>query len=162
MNDKTKTPLSPPRVVKGDAMLIFGMSERCAVAGSPTIPALWSRFVPHLGHIEGQIGGVAYGAIYNTDDSSAYDYLCGVPVREFPSHPAEFTRLRISPQTYAVFDHRDHISSLLNTFKAIWEYGLADAGYQAADGPTLERYDEKFNGHTGLGGLEIWVPVKTI
>jgi len=36
--------------------------------------------------------------------------------------------------------------------------GLADAGCQAADGPAFERYDEQFDGRTGLGGLEIWVP----
>jgi AraC family transcriptional regulator len=29
-----------------------------------------------------------------------------------------------------------------------------------ADAPNFERYDEKFDGATGNGGLEIWVPVK--
>jgi predicted transcriptional regulator YdeE len=33
------------------------------------------------------------------------------------------------------------------------------SGYQAADAPGLERYDEKFNPETGLGGFEIWIPV---
>lgn len=160
MNEATKTPLAPPRLVKGEAMLMFGLSERCPTAGSPTIPALWNRFGPHIGHIDGQIGSVAYGVVYNTDDSTAYDYLCAVEVREFPSRPADFTRLRIPPQTYAVFEHREHISSILSTFKAIWERGLAESGYRAADGPTIERYDEKFNPQTGFGGLEIWVPVK--
>ena len=81
-------------------------------------------------------------------------------VSEFPAHPAEFTRLRIPPQIYAVFPHAGHVSSIVTTIKAIWNYGLAEAGYQAADGPVFERYDERFDGRTGLGGLEIWVPVK--
>ncbi len=81
-------------------------------------------------------------------------------VNEFPAHPQEFRRLRIPAQSYAVFEHRDHISAIAGTWKAIWEHRPADSGLQALDGPALERYDEKFDGRTGLGGLEIWIPVK--
>ena len=38
---------------------------------------------------------------------------------------------------------------------------VSDAGFQAADGPAFERYDEKFDGRTGLGGYELRVPIKT-
>ena len=31
---------------------------------------------------------------------------------------------------------------------------------KAADAPSFERYDEKFDPSTGNGGLEIWVPVR--
>jgi AraC family transcriptional regulator len=161
MDQQANTPLAPPRMVKADAMLIFGLARRCLAVGDPGIPSQWNSFLPHLGHIEHQIGNVAYGVIYNADDSGGYDYMCGVAVREFPNTPAEFTRLRIPPQTYAVYAHRDHIAAIAGTWKAIWERGLADAGLQAADGPALECYDERFDGRTGLGGLEIWVPVKT-
>src|SRR3984957_4575241 len=154
--EMNKTTLTPPRVVKGDAMLIFGLAARCPMLANPAIPAQWSTFAPHIGHIDGQIGNFAYGVIYNSDDSGTYDYLCGVEVRAFPSHPSEFTRLRIPPQTYAVFENRDHVSSIASTMKAIWEHGLVDAGFKAADGPALERYDERFNGRTGQGGFEIW------
>ncbi len=155
-----KTTLASPRLVKSDAMLLFGLAARCPVAGNPAIASQWNSFAPYLGQIDGQIGNVAYGAIYNSDDSASYDYLCGVAVRTFPSHPAEFTRLRIPPQTYAVFEHREHVSTIVSTWKAIWEYGLLDAGLQASDGPAFERYDERFDGRTGQGGFEIWVPVK--
>jgi AraC family transcriptional regulator len=68
--------------------------------------------------------------------------------------------LRIPPQTYAVFEHRDHISAIATTWKAIWNQALPDSAYKAADGPAFERYPEQFDGRTGLGGLEIWIPVK--
>jgi len=158
MNESSRTSLAAPRLVKSDALLIFGLAQRCPRVGDPGIPAQWNRFLPHLGHIQGQIGNVAYGVIYNADDSGNYDYLCGVAVNEFPSQPPEFTRLRIPPQTYAVFDHRGHVAEIASTWKAIWEHGLA--GLQASDGPAFERYDERFDGRTGLGGLEIRVPVK--
>jgi AraC family transcriptional regulator len=150
---------APPRVVRSDALLIFGLGERY-VKTSAGIPSQWDRFVPYLGTIPGQIGNVTYGVICNTDEAGSVDYICGVQVREFPDHPKEFTRLRIPPQTYAVFEHRDHVSSMQSTWQAIWNEGLSSAGLEATDGTAFERYDERFDGRTGLGGFEIWVPIK--
>jgi hypothetical protein len=84
------------------------------------MPSQWDRFLPPLGHIPGQIGKVAYGVISNSDEAGSYEYICGVEVSEFPCHPPEFTRLRIPPQPHAVFEHRDHISAIGATWKAIW------------------------------------------
>jgi AraC family transcriptional regulator len=158
MHETVSTPVASPRLVASEELLIFGPSQRCERVGDAAIPSLWSKFVPYLGQIQGQIGRTAYGVIYNSADSDNYDYLCGVAVTAFPPHPAEFTRLRIPAQTYAVFEHRDHISAIAGTFKSIWDRGLT--GLQAVDAPTLEVYGEQFDGRTGLGGLEIWVPVK--
>jgi AraC family transcriptional regulator len=158
MDQSSSPSLAAPRLIQSGALLLFGLAQRCPGVGDPAIPALWNRFLPHLGHVQGQVGNVAYGAIYNADDSGNYDYICGVAVSEFPVHPAEFTRLRIPPQNYAVFEHRGHVSDIASTWKAIWEQGLA--GLQASDGPAFERYGEQFDGRTGLGGVEIWVPVK--
>jgi len=95
--------------------------------------------------------------IYNSDESGSYDYICGVAAREFRARPLEFTRLRIPPQSYAVFEHADHVSAIASAWKAIWERGLV--GFQALDGPAFERYGEQFDGRTGLSGVEIWIPV---
>ena len=160
MSQTTSTPaITPSRTVQSDALLIFGLGQRHHRTNAG-IPSQWDRFMPHIGHIDGQIGSVTYGVIHNADDSGSVDYICGVQVREFPDHPAEFTRLRIPPQTYAVFEHRDHVSAVNATWQAIWNHALSDAGYKATDGPAFERYDERFDPRTGLGGLEIWVPIK--
>ena len=151
--------IAPPRVVRSDALLIFGLGERY-VKSNAGIPSQWDRFVPYLGTIPGQIGNVTYGVLCNTDEAGSVDYICGVQVREFPDHPAGFTRLRIPPQTYAVFEHREHVSSMQSTWQAIWNDGLSSAGHEATDGPAFERYGERFDGRTGLGGFEIWVPIK--
>lgn len=158
MHLPSSTPLAAPRIVASDALLIFGLSMHCERAGDPGIPPLWSRFGPYIGNIDGQIGHTAYGVIYNSEEAGKFDYLCGVAVSAFPSHPVEFTRRRIPAQTYAVFEHRDHISAIRATFKAIWEQGLS--GFEAIDAPWLEVYGEHFDARTGLGGVEIWVPVK--
>ena len=72
--DKTlNTTLAPPRIEKRDAMLIFGLSEHYGQSKAG-IPSQWSKFVPHLGHIPGQIGSASYGVISNADESGACDY----------------------------------------------------------------------------------------
>jgi AraC family transcriptional regulator len=161
MSQTTSTPaIAPSRTVRGDALLIFGLGQRYHRSNAG-IPSQWDRFMLHIGHIDGQVGNVTYGVICNTDDTGSIDYITGVQVREFPDHPAEFTRLRIPPQTYAVFEHRDHVSGVSATWHAIWNHALSDAGYEATDGPAFERYDERFDPRTGLGGFEIWVPIKS-
>lgn len=153
------TQLGPPRIESRGGMLLFGLSKPCPAAGDPDIPGLWARFGPCIGNVDAQVGRVAYGVIYGSDQAGRYDYLCGVEVRAFPPQPAEFTRLRIPAQSYAVFAHREHVASIAQTWGAIWERGLSDAGYTAAEGPAFERYGEEFDGATGLGGFEIWVPI---
>lgn len=159
MDHKKTAVLAPPRVTRSGALLIVGIGERY-VRSNAGIPSQWDRFVPYLGTIPGQIGNVTYGVICNTDEAGSIDYICGVQVGEFPDQPKEFTRLRIPPQTYAVFEHRDHVSAINSTWQAIWNDGLSSAGHEATDGPAFERYDERFDGRTGLGGFEIWVPIK--
>lgn len=152
-------PLQPVRIEQKDAILIFGLSQRHAASNSG-IPAQWGRFVPYLGTIRNQTGGSTYGVVCNTDGESAgCDYICGVEVTSFPDEPADFTRLRIPPQTYAVFEHKGHVSGVGATWASIWNHALPEAGLQAADGPSFERYGARFDGRTGLGGFEIWIPV---
>jgi AraC family transcriptional regulator len=160
MNNPTITPIAPPRTVRGKELMIFGISERYQMPNIAGIPSQWSRFGPYLGRIPGQVGHITYGVVWNADEDGGFDYTCAVEVTEFPEHPKEFSRVRIRERTYAVFEHKDHISSIKSTFEYIWNHGLSNAGVQPADAPTLEVYGEQFNGRTGLGGLEIWVPIQ--
>jgi DNA-binding response OmpR family regulator len=73
-----------------EAMVLYIRNEVILPAVGPH----GDRFVPYLGTIPGQIGNVTYGVICNTDEAGSIDYICGVQVREFPSQPAEFARLR--------------------------------------------------------------------
>jgi AraC family transcriptional regulator len=87
-------------------------------------------------------------------------YVTGVEVSEFPSEPANYTRLRLPPHSYAVFEHTGHISGVQASWNNVWQHGLRQAGLQAADGACFELYGERFDGKTGNGGLELWVPVR--
>lgn len=116
--------------------------------------------MPHIGHIPQQIGRTAYGVNFNGDESGDFDYLCGVEVREFGSQPPSVQRLRIGAQRYAVFAHAEHVSTIRRTHHTIWTSWLPAAGLFVVDAPFFERYGENFDGATGRGGVEIWLPVE--
>jgi AraC family transcriptional regulator len=154
------TQLAAPRFEDHGPMLVVGLMERYTQATRAGIPAQWQRFIPHIGHVPGQSNADAYGVCYNTDDEANMDYLCGVEVRNFANVPKDLERLRIASHHYAVFEHREHISSLQETYKTIFGQWLPASGYEMADAPLFERYPPSFDGRTGAGGLEVWVPVE--
>ncbi|MFN7921695.1 MAG: GyrI-like domain-containing protein [Bryobacteraceae bacterium] len=159
MNRSTTVSLTAPRIVASEPKLIFGLSQPCPAAGDPAIPSLWKRFAPYIGAISGRVGNNAYGVIHNTSETGRFDYTAGVEVRTFPAQPGDFAQLRIPAQTYAVFEHQEHVSTVGAAWRAIWEHALSDAGFEAADGPAFELYGARFDPATGNGGLELWVPI---
>jgi AraC family transcriptional regulator len=153
--------LEPPRFEQGKPMLIAGISARYHCEQRGGIPSQWQRFLEYFGHIPDQFDQVAYGIVYNTDDAGNMEYMCGTQVRDFAQTPAELARLRIPPQRYAIFKHRDHVSTISGTFAAIWTRWLPESGHEVADAPTLEVYGPEFDPHSGHGGLEVWLPIKS-
>lgn len=152
--------LEPPRFHDGRALLIVGLGERYSAESSAAIPSLWQRFAPFIGNIPGQIGGVTYGVCCNAGEDGNFDYIAGVEVANFDALPAELTRIRLPEQRYAVFSQREHISVIRRTINTIWNKWLPESGFQAADAASFERYGEAFDPRTGVGGFEIWIPIK--
>jgi AraC family transcriptional regulator len=103
---------------------------------------------------------VAYGVCCNGDDAGNFDYIAGVEVSDYSDLPREFSKVRIPEQRYAVFNHREHVSTIRRTINTIWNHWLPASGLKIADAPNFERYDENFDSATGNGGFEIWVPVR--
>ena len=153
--------LTPPRFVTAKPLLVAGLGERITHENSGAgIPNQWQRFHQAVSGFPGRIGPVAYGVCCNGDDAGNFDYIAGVEVIDFSDLPREFSRVRIPEQRYAVFTHGDHISAVRRTVNTIWNHWLPASGLKAADAPSFERYDEKFDSATGNGGFEIWIPVR--
>lgn len=157
---KTALSLEPPRFVDGKPLLIAGLAERCTEESVAAIPAQWQRFVPHLGRIKGQVGNVTYGVCCNGDDAGNYDYVCGVEVSDFAGIARDWARVRVPAQRYVVFHHGGHVSGLRETWVAIWTQWLPQSGVEVVDAPFFERYGDEFDGVSGNGGCEVWVPAK--
>ncbi len=152
--------LEAPRIEDGQALLIAGLGERYTFETNEGIPAQWQRFGPSIGSIPGQVGWTCYGVCCNGDDAGNFEYICGVEVRDFSAIPAELARIRIPACRYAVFTHRGHISAIRSTVYTIWNKALPEAGLETACAPDFERYDGRFDAGTGLGEVEIWIPIK--
>lgn len=151
---------SPHHIVTGRAFRVAGLSKHYAANETAAIPALWQQFSPWLGRIEAQTGDphITYGVCYNQRHDSL-DYLCAVEVRDGGELPPEFSSLHIAAQTYAVFPHSAHVSAIRNTWNMIWDRWLPESGLKVLPAPFFEKYGPLFNGMTGEGGLEIWIPI---
>jgi AraC family transcriptional regulator len=152
--------LVPPRFVAGAPLLIVGLAQRHSFGNTQAIAAQWQRFMPAYGEIPDKAAPIPLGVVTNMDEDGNFDYVCGVEVARFSGAPRGFVQLRIPAQSYAVFQHREHIAKLGATYAAIWNHWLPEHDRRAAEGASLERHLESFDPRTGLGGVEIWIPVE--
>lgn len=151
--------LEQPKFEQRGEILIAGLNETYTFETRTNIPAQWNLLMPLAERIPAQRGNAFYGVCWNFQPECGFDYLAGVEVEATKTLPAEFTHLRLTPQTYAVFVHREHVSRLPETLDRIWIW-LRDNNREAAEAPSFECYTETFDSNTGLGGVEIWMPVK--
>jgi AraC family transcriptional regulator len=144
-------------------LLIAGLNEGYTFESRVNIPAQWDRFVPHIGKVPTQEGPACYGVSWNTEPDRGFDYLCGVEITDTTRLPSAFTHVRLAAQRYAVFTHREPVSSIAKTFDTIWTKWAPDAGLEIGNVPSFERYTEKPDPTTEMGGMEIeiWIPIIT-
>jgi len=155
-----------PRLEDGKPLLIAGLRKTYAPAAMRSISAQWQTFAPHIGKIPGQIGRTTYGVCWQSPDSANIEYLSGVEISTFAGVPDDFTVVSLPAAKYFVLPHQGHVSKLYETCEAISKW-LPESGHQsaaAADAETpafFERYSEEFNPQTGMGGMELWVPLQS-
>lgn len=160
------TKLEPPRFENGKPLLIAGLRKIYAPAAMRGIPAQWQTFAQYIGKIPGQVGRTAYGICWQAAESTNIEYLSGVEVSGFAGMPDDFTVASLAAAKYAVFPHRAHVSKLYETCDAISRW-LPESGHQSAasagaETPAFfERYSEEFDPQTGMGGMEVWVPLQS-
>jgi AraC family transcriptional regulator len=152
--------LGAPRFEHAKEIVIAGLNESYTFETRSKIPMQWERFVPKMGKAPGRIGQVSYGVCWNVSPGRGFEYLSGVEVKDATRLPAEFATVRLPAREYAIFMHRDHVSAIGNTIDKIWKDWVPQAGLNVASAPCFERYTEEFNPQTGMGGMEIWIPLE--
>lgn len=148
------------RFENGKELIIAGIKQSYMFASRASIPSQWARFSSYLGKVPGQVGKVAYGVCSNYSQDQGFDYLSGVEATGPAGMPAELFVLQLPAQRYAIFPHDEHVTSIPKTIDKIWKTWLPDSGLKVAESPCFERYSEKFDPQTGLGGMEIWIPIQ--
>jgi AraC family transcriptional regulator len=150
-----------PKLRRLNRLRIVGLSAPCSFDATVNIPAQWQRFVAeHLAAIQDQAERMPIGICRMPDDDGNFEYMCAVEVTAFGPRRKALTYLEIDPKTYAVFEHVDHVSTIFDTYNAIWNKALPALGRTAADSHVLEFHHDEFDPDTGLGGVSIWVPLK--
>ncbi|SDG51285.1 AraC family transcriptional regulator [Pelagibacterium luteolum] len=159
--DETAVALDEPRRETGDAMTIIGLARRYGYRDVGGIPAQWTAFQAFEGTL-GEDKGVWFGLCDAFDEAEGtFRYTCGVRAAAPHAVPPELEQIKVPAQTYLVFAHKSHISQLRHTMNEIWSRYLPSSPFEAdGSAPMFELYDEKFDPHTGLGGIEIWIPIK--
>lgn len=158
----TKINLPKPRFVDSAPLLIAGLREPLDENSAQTIPELWKKFVPFIGNIPHQINRAAVGLCIRADaGKNNFYYMAGCEVADFANLPKALSPFILPSQRYAVFAHDAHLSQIKETIDAVFDTWLPQANVQHANQSLhfLEYYGEDFNPHTGLGGMEIWLPI---
>ena len=89
-------------------------------------------FAPMIGKVPGQVSRVSYGVCYDASHTGQFEYLSGVEVMDASGLPAELATVRLPAREYAVFKHRDNVSSIASTIDKIWKDWVpqADSKYR--------------------------------
>src|SRR5882757_8027817 len=151
--------LEAPRFEDGKALLIAGLRRDYTPSTMNKIPDQWKSFMPHIGKVPGQIGRIAYGLCFLNRASNGISYLSGVQVSSSEGLPDELTWATVPAQKYAVFKHQGHVSTLWQTCDAIQNQWFPASGYEHAR--TTADAPDFFDPNTGMGGIEVWVPIKS-
>lgn len=124
------------------------------------IPAQWAAYntdglrVPSLSPQD--YYGIAFGF---SPETGAFDYLCGQEVAADTTLPTGFGRVTLPAGRWARFATRGHISTMQAAWGEVYNHWTGGPGCAPRPGPSVEYYPPTFNGMTGHGGYELWVPV---
>ncbi len=151
-----------PHIEKADALTIVGLSELCSFDSVTRIPGLWQRFMSqYYAAIPNKARDIPVGVSYAAGDEGGFQYVCGVEVTRVNNGKLkELMTLELPARSYAVFEHRDHVSKLTETYRKIWNEVLPAMGRPVADAPILERFNQGFDTRTGEGGVQLWIPLE--
>jgi AraC family transcriptional regulator len=151
-----------PTFQDGPELRFAGLSRRYTPETRIGIPQQWETFMRGAASVPGLKASTYYGVCWNSTPDCSFDYLTGVEVSTANPPPTEFQSLQLDARRYAVFAHKDHVSALPRTIDAIWSKWAPDCGLKIAhNAPCFERYTSEFNPQTGMGGMEIWVPLES-
>ena len=143
-------------------MLFAGIRRKHTFASmGKSIPSQWHDFLK-LGELREHIGTAAYGVICGGDPKTqTMEYMCAVEVESFDALPKDLGRMRVPAGVrYAVFLHGGNVATIQETWGQIFSVWLPSSAMQSAQTPDFEVYDERFDGATGEGGVEIWLGIK--
>ena len=159
LSARARPELAPPHLAEAGAIRAVGLLRRHGFDGVIGIPIQWQAFMAQYGDIPDRLETIPIGIVSPTDEDGRFEYACAAEVARFARVPDGLAHIELPPQRYAVFEHRTHVSTIFDTYAAIWDEALPQRGWRPADAPVIERHAPTFDPDSGEGGLSIWVPL---
>lgn len=102
-----------------------------------------------------------YGTIANVSETGeTFDYLCGQQVLAATHLPAGFQRFTLPAGSWARFATKGHISTMSAVWSEVINHWMTQPDYRPRKGASVEYYPPEFDGVTGNGGFEVWLPIE--
>lgn len=141
-------------------MQFVGLRRQYTGATNHLIPEQWQTFLPQISKVKNRIGDYTYGVIGGSDMAGNVDYMTAVEVTDFEAAPPDLSRMKLTPQRYAVFVHSKNISTLKQSWMSIFSEWIPASPYQVVETAEFERYRPDYDYTAGTGLIEIWIPVE--
>lgn len=136
------------------------------------IPALWEQYLGNKGYdkIPNQVhqeSMIELGMCTDFNlESGDFTYIIGTEVTSFDNAESDMVCRTFPEATYAVFTtpkvpHKDMVSSIHQTWNAIFSEWFPHSGYEHAGVVEFELYDERCHeDKSEFAQVEIWLPVQ--
>jgi AraC family transcriptional regulator len=152
--------LNRPTVETMPKRIIAGLSRRYSMETRTEIPAQWGQYNMEDITLPHSVPDCWYGVVYNFGQDSSFDYMSGMEVTKAGDLPNNRTSFTVPAGRFARFVSKAHISTMGQAWTEIYEDWLSQPEYKPRPGPSVEFYPLEFDGMTGDGGFELWVPVE--
>lgn len=147
-----------PEIFEMSERRIVGLMRRYTMETRAAIPGQWGDYHAAGGDPAGAVPDAWYGVCANFGEDGGFDYLCGV---ELPrgAVPAGYAAIMLPAGRWARFATGAHIGRIGDVWSEIYGDWMGGDRLMPREGPSTEFYPPAFDGATGMGGYEIWLPV---
>jgi AraC family transcriptional regulator len=160
-----------PRIVELPALHLLGLCARFVPPMSPkadnldVVPKLYARFCPMISTLPPPQDKYVYGAARYPSDSAKgnpdeREYLASINVAAGTKARPPLQLWRIPAGTYACFTHRGPVANLGETINYAFGTWLPRSKFVHADGPNLDRQDERFGDGGANCEFDFLMPVR--
>lgn len=151
--------LGPPTLAEAGPIRAVGLQRHHGFDSVVGIPIQWRAFMELQGRIAHRFDAIPIGVLSAERTDGLFAYAAAVEVARFGALPQGLVRIELPRRPCAVFEHRGHVSTIFDTYAAIWNVALPQYDLRPGDLPVVERHSPSFDPDTGEGGLSIWVPL---
>lgn len=152
--------LTAPKIETMPRRRFAGPQRRYDMQTRAEIPAQWAAYNTEGRRVPGATPDDYYGIIHNfSEDAGTFDYICGQEVPATAALPDGFAAVTIEGR-YARFATKGHISTMNAVWSEIYNSWMTRPEYRPRMGASVEYYPPEFNGMTGDGGYEVWLPIE--